>query len=91
MTPYELMELLESAQLKTRSYSGRGMDGKDCPAFIVESIDEILMAGLLIVQAADDAAMSARSVEEVFRNTHTDDLAKRKIVYFPRYTFEAAK
>jgi hypothetical protein len=97
MTAEKLLELLDDAGLNTRQYSGRGMSGKHCPAFKVESDTEILTAGFDISQALREQNAGAPSVHEyeatedvqtLLSTATTDSMGKGIIVYFPRYTFK---
>ena len=87
LTPTELMTLLDAAGLTTRQYSGRGMDGKSCPAFTVDNDGDILAAGFEIAQAAPNDGDGIRAM---LANAKTGSMGNGTVVYFPRYTFEPA-
>jgi hypothetical protein len=68
VTPQELIEMLEEAQLEPSSYSGRGMYGKECIAVTNESVWRVARA---LPQDADIPAPA------------TDQLGKGIVMYWP--------
>lgn len=80
MTTKRFIELLEDAGYEARSYSGRGMRGKECVA--VSSDDSIveIVVNVLLTDGVDDE-MEREWLGEVLKNARTDSLGQ--ILYWP--------
>lgn len=83
----ELQELAQIAELKVRSYSGRGMFGKECVGISADNVGDTL-ADLL--QAAKDAEddESVDVVIDALRDMRTDNLGRGVVVYFPSFEWK---
>lgn len=81
-----IQELLEEAGYECRSYSGRGMMGKECVAVCTDKdlmnvFGDILNA---ITNSEYDAVDNALEAEDAIRIAQTDQFGKLGIVlYFP--------
>ncbi len=84
MTSKQLQDIIEMAGYETRSYSGRGMYGKECLAFTAD-------AGTLSFVVAADLMEAALYTGEDFiepvlaamRGVKTDSLGRGAVFYFP--------
>lgn len=92
-----LQQLSQQSIYKATNYSGRGMHGKSCLGFQVESGVSV---GEFIADMMDEAASSTEgdrslfafhieAMAEAFRDMKTDSLGRGTIVYFPSVDFEA--
>jgi len=90
----EIKELFESAGYEPRSYSGRGMFGRNCFGVEVEDpnsvIPDIIMA--YARDKADDGYMvHINVIEEILEllvRPHTDSMGRDVILYWPRIKWE---
>lgn len=79
-------QILEAAGYVTRSYSGRGMDGKECLSVTLagDGMMGRFFADVLEVIDAEEMDPAAHA----FRRMRTDSLGKGTVVYFPGVPFE---
>lgn len=87
MHPLQMM--LDEAGIETRSYSGRGMYGKEC---LGADIDRgglgSFMADVIMGMEAHVAAENREEIAEAFRSMSTDSMGLGMIVYFPGVPYE---
>ena len=86
MKAEKLIDIIEMAGYETRTYSGRGMYGKQCVGFVVSS-DGIIEAVAEIM--IDEDVETQRQLLGLFRTAQTDSMGMNTIVYFPRLTTTA--
>jgi hypothetical protein len=85
-TKSELQEIFESnPDLVVRSYSGRGMFGKECLGVEVSSLKEMFISVLIALSERDD--QDTTDLQEDFESMKTDSLGRGMIVYFERVPF----
>ena len=78
MTTEELKQLIEDAGYETRDYSGRGMYGKRCLAFIIEAGNELGAVAEMVYHSDDEEMVN------IFKTARTDAMGRDDIViYFP--------
>ena len=93
MAKHVLQTLLEDAGVTgIRSYSGRGMSGRECLGVQLRALSGIgdILGPLLreIVRDRDpDRTSDAGEVAKAFEDVRTDDLGKGTIIYFPNVPF----
>ena len=73
MTPDLMIELLENSGYEPRSYSGRGMYGKNCVGVVVE---DVFALGVAVGQ-------ESRHYSEDIPSAKTDSMGRDIIVYWP--------
>ncbi len=79
-----LVELFQDAGYEPRSYSGRGMYGKECLAVSCENPVETVL----------DVIWAASNIQEVervvtaLRGSRTDSLGRSEVLYFPNVEWE---
>jgi hypothetical protein len=85
---HKVQELAEGAELDVRSYSGRGMYGRECLAIEGSSAMDI-MASLLerISEEGEDAAEAASDLSEALRRSSQDSMGRDMVLYFPGIPF----
>ena len=86
MTNKQLQDIIEMAGYETRSYSGRGMYGKECLAFTVDGRAEEFAVAADLMNAALDAGEDFVVVEPVLaamRGIRTDSMGLGTVFYFP--------
>jgi len=81
----ELKEAIDRAGFDPIEYSGRGMMGRRCVAYVCDS-NEVLgslvrVALCLADEGYDDIAI------EIADNAKVDDFGRGKVVYFPNYEY----
>lgn len=95
----ELVKLIESADYKVRSYSGRGMSGKQCVGIETEHADALTVVLSLIKEAlgsvnttcGDRAYESIGEVQDLcdmLKGARSDSMGRGYIVYFPEIKWE---
>jgi hypothetical protein len=98
ITAKELCEAMSECGLKYRSYSGRGMYGKECVGFTTgyglsnrvelafgyELSDCVELALTLKVTFDDD------TIIKLFRHARTDSMGQSTIIYFPRVEWDTS-
>jgi hypothetical protein len=92
MKPELLKELIEDAEFEARSYSGRGMYGRECVGISLDAGDELVI-GAKVMKAAverneqldphDEDIIDLDDVIELFDRASTDALGRGTILYFP--------
>ena len=85
-------EIIEDAGYDTRSYSGRGMYGKECLAYEVPARDEIYSVACIMEQACSvlDGDSKIDDVKKAFRGAVTDNMGRDDIIiYFPKFEVKA--
>lgn len=95
-----LQELLEDLEYETRSYEGRGMNGRSCLAITVSSGFNVgkLFADILgtCIERLDERSAEDpdryddewNTVIEAFENMQTDSMGKGVVIYFPTEKYE---
>ena len=84
MTSKQLQDIIEMAGYETRSYSGRGMYGKECLAFTTErETSSFAVAADLIAAAIDAGEDFIEPVLAAMRGVKTDSLGRGAVFYFP--------
>lgn len=96
MKPETLKELIEDAEFETRSYSGRGMYGKECLGVVLEAGDEIAFGAKVVLAAVernddleedDEDRVDLDDLVGDIESASTDSLGRGTILYFPRIEF----
>lgn len=87
MTNKQLQNIIEMAGYETRTYSGRGMYGKECLAFTVDG-REGRASSFAVAADLMDAAIEAgedfiEPLIEAMRGIRTDSLGLGTVFYFP--------
>lgn len=83
-----LAQLLENAGFETRSYSGRGMYGKQCLAVEAGSSLDVFSAVLEGVSWSDTPKEDADTLAKAFKRARTDSLGLGVVVYFPNIPYD---
>jgi hypothetical protein len=95
----EAAEGIDSAvQIKFRSYSGRGMYGKECPAVVVSNPGDLVKFGMslayVVAQSGDEFMVEGGEVDLIddaiseFNTPATDGMAGEIVAYWPFVPFE---
>lgn len=74
-------EIFEDAGYECRSYSGRGMYGKDCLGVEVEDLGKFI--GEVFYEVAGREEGICEEMGDLFRSMRTDNMGEDIIVYFP--------
>jgi len=85
MNTQEFIDLLEDAGLETRSYSGRGMFGKECVSFNVEH-DKLIgeVAAVVEVASINYQAETVSELVKMLKRARTDSMGRDGlVVYWP--------
>jgi hypothetical protein len=85
MNSQTLIDLLEDAGLETRSYSGRGMFGKECVSFNVEH-DKLIgeIAAVVEVASINYQDDTVSEFVRMLKRARTDSMGRSEIVvYWP--------
>lgn len=77
-----LCEIIEEAGYSPRSYSGRGMYGKQCVGFTFEGNTLDAVADLFEVAAYYDHGVF--ELARVVKSAQTDNMGMDTVIYFPR-------
>ena len=94
MTDKQLQDIIEAAGYETRSYSGRGMDGKECLAFTVDGrVEEFAVAADLMNVALDagEDFIKFEPVLAAMRGIRTDRLGRGTVFYFPSMSVDGLR
>ncbi len=84
MTSKQLKDIIEMTSYETRSYSGRGMDGKECLAFTADAgTSSFAVAADLMAAALYAGEDFIESVLAAMRGIRTDSLGRGTVFYFP--------
>ncbi len=81
---HDVQRILEDIGYETRSYSGRGMYGKQCLGIELDEGMGSLFADILESIEPDDLF----EMSKAFRQMQQDSLGMGKIIYFPSIPFE---
>jgi len=85
-----LQEIFKDGDFKTRSYSGRGMYGKECLGVECNDIKDIVYELVDYILATSEMSYENNvSIKRSVRNLCTDQLGLGMIVYFPNVEFES--
>lgn len=84
---HKLQELLESAEVGFRSYSGRGMGGKECLGVTIRSPHGLGEFISDVIQGLEFLGEETSDVADAFRTMVTDSMGLGMIVYFPDVPF----
>ena len=76
-----LKEILQAAGYEPRSYSGRGMYGKECIGVTVESVQQLFQA--ILRAAHDNEEMDMLFDDQIFADANWDNMGRDYIVYWP--------
>ncbi len=88
MAKHKIQVLAEGAELDVRSYSGRGMYGRECLAIEGASAMDIIASMLeKISEEGDDAAEAASDLSEALRRSSQDSMGRDMVLYFPHIKF----
>lgn len=90
----KLQKALEATDRETRSYSGRGMYGKSCLAFTVDSGDlGEVVADLMqyVAEKGDTDRFIVDSISDAFRNMSSDSMGMGSVYYFKRIPYVASE
>ena len=83
--------ICEMNDLEARSYSGRGMFGRECLGIVGKTVADVtadLFDGLDALDLPDSDA-AYREVSAALRASRTDSMGMDVIVYFPEIAFVA--
>lgn len=84
MDAAEFKSILENNDCNVRSYSGRGMYGKECIGFTVDQDTNLLGLVAEIVASVSDLDESVQDgLVTAFNRVRTDNMGLGTIVYFP--------
>lgn len=84
MDSQQFIEMIEDAGCDTRSYSGRGMSGKQCVAFKCDRGTELYMIIEILSEATHNYEQEQiDELAKILRGARTDDIGLGTIVYFP--------
>lgn len=81
----ELKELIETADLETQDYSGRGMYGDVCLAFCTDKSELNAFAQILDETAGDLEKIELLSA--AMRDARVDNMGKGIVIYFPSFPY----
>jgi len=89
---HPLQILLEESDCNVRSYSGRGMSGKECLGVTIRRGGMGCLVSTVIEEIAERSSSSRGyderfEISEAFRNMSTDSMGTGEIVYFPGVPF----
>ena len=92
MTSKQLQDIIEMAGYETRSYSGRGMYGKECLAFTTERETSSFVVAADWMEAALYAGEDfIESVLAAMRGLRTDSLGRGTVFYFPSMSVDGLR
>jgi len=84
-----LQEAIEEAGYGTRSYSGRGMYGKECLGVCIDDNVGNIVATLVVetiftaIDASGESDSEVYDIGQLLKGAKTDSLGRGTIVYFP--------
>jgi len=85
MEKHILQELLENGNFECRSYSGRGMYGKECLGVVCKNERQVISK--IIEALANESINDHFDVSDAFSEFYKDNLGSNTIVYFPGIKF----
>lgn len=85
----DFQKLLEDAGLTPRSYSGRGMYGKQCLGVDSNGSGMEVIATLISLLAENEVTQSdLRELADILEDSKTDSMGRGIIMYWPNIPFE---
>lgn len=90
----ELQEIVEDAGFETQSYSGRGMYGKKCLSFNLESGENEFDVFLSISESiqsyveSHDDGLELEDITPHFMGAKSDSMGLGLVIYFPEIEWE---
>lgn len=87
MNKHTLQLTLEELDYTTRSYSGRGMYGKECLGVELGALKDVGELVADLIEAAADDPNCTSSIASAARQMSWDNLGLGIIVYFPSVPF----
>jgi hypothetical protein len=85
-------DICENAGIETRSYSGRGMYGRNCLGIDSDSDLGLLVSAMLeyVTDSLEDDDLhdAVRTIADAFRDMRTDSMGLGIIVYFPKIKWQ---
>lgn len=88
MTNKQLQNIIEMAGYETRTYSGRGMYGKECLAF--DTQDSVIEVAASLFETVLDTENAADFIN-TFRKIKTDSLGRGTVFYFPSMSVDGLR
>lgn len=88
MNNQEFYELLCDRGANVRSYSGRGMFGKQCIGVNLDSNDSAAFALIADCVACLDTELERESAARIFARTKEDSLGLGSIIYWPSMAWD---
>jgi len=85
----KFQRMLENLGMECRSYSGRGMCGKECLGVYPENTVGGFFGNLLSGLADMNDPEFMQELAEIFIGMRTDTMGKGEILYFPKVEFSA--
>ncbi len=76
----KLQQFIEECGFETRSYSGRGMFGKECLGVTIE--DSLLHFVAELLDLAEEMS-DVKNLATALQNARTDSMGLGTIIYFP--------
>jgi len=83
-----LQQILYKCEIPTRSYSGRGMYGESCLAFVAEEPIGEVFARVLERVAAKPHVYNVGELARSFSYMKQDSMGRDQIYYFPGVPFD---
>lgn len=79
----DLTEAIDAACIdgRVRSYSGRGMEGRECAAIVVDGIADLALFFVALPGVIDEDP-----AQNVAKRTRTDAMGHRMVAYWPGVT-----
>ena len=87
MIKHSLQVLLEEQDIEVRSYSGRGMSGKECLGVNICRDGLGNFIGNVLRAIGGDPNVNLEEIAEAFDGLLTDSMGKGQIIYFPDVPF----
>lgn len=90
----DLQGIVEDAGFETQSYSGRGMYGKKCLSFNLESGENEFDAFLSIAESiqsyveSNDDGLELEDITSYFMGAKLDSMGLGVVIYFPEIVWE---
>lgn len=81
LTPEQIKDLLENAGYETRRYSGRGMMGKECLAFVTDDSPFEIVS--MLIEYVDNPA----DLPDILRQIKSDSMGLSMVYYMPRIAY----
>jgi hypothetical protein len=89
----DFQKLLEDAGLTPRSYSGRGMYGKECLGVDTDRSEMRVAAELIraVIETKEEFDDSLYELAGILEDTQTDSMGMGIIMYWPNIPFEGGR